>query len=197
MLKANTIVHHFVKFAFHSYRNQSLYSVYVFFFTIFYAPIHDRMPSVHTTNWCELNAVNNSRKTRKNYHRRRPQSTDDLFTLLWLFVLRQTTNHSRYAYRTDATSRCCRYNSMGDGATATASVVSPNRKRIRFYFCALCMVFLFSVCAVRARACHFLSKSSIGGTESDCVSVFTRGAARQTCHALHCNAHSSYNRIHM
>lgn len=34
-------------------------------------------------------------KMRKNYHRRRPHSTDDLFTLLWLFVLKQTPSESR------------------------------------------------------------------------------------------------------
>lgn len=52
-----------------------------------------------------------------------------------------------------------------DGVDGGTGGVTEQKTNSFNYFC----VFYFSVCAVRARARHFLPTSSIGSTESDCA----------------------------
>lgn len=103
--------------------------------------------------------------TRKNHHRRRPLPTDDLFTLLWLFVLKQTPGRSLCVHRRTVALLSIQFD--GDEATtaaaasALAPVVSPNRN---FYFCVC-----FWCAQCKQGHVTFSRTSSIGSTESDCV----------------------------
>lgn len=143
--------------------------------------------NAHTTNTRELNAVNNSRKTRKNYHRRRPQSSDDLFTLLWLFVLKQTPGHSLCVYRPDAPSRCCRYDLMGMERWRRWRRRWCHQTENEFVSIFMCVDFLWYAQCEQGHATFSQNHQS---AEPDWIACrFTCGAARSWL-AFHYNVHS-------